>query len=90
MSRTRTWLFLGGALAGGMIGWLLAQRVLEQQRQNLFSARPWRRFAALGYLAGQHGVDTVRLLRDYLTWESQPMLRRRAQAIVARMEATLG
>jgi hypothetical protein len=48
-----------------------------------------RRLAALGFLAGQDGVDTVRLLRDYLAWERQPMLRRRAEAIVRRMEATL-
>jgi hypothetical protein len=34
-------------------------------------------------------VETVRLLRDYLAWERQPMLRRRAEAIVRRMEATL-
>ena len=45
--------------------------------------------AALGFLAGQNEVETVRLLRDYLAWERQPMLRRRAEAIVRRMEATL-
>ena len=35
------------------------------------------------------GVETVRLLRDYLAWERQPVLRRRAEAILRRMEATL-
>jgi hypothetical protein len=32
----------------------------------------------------------VRLLRDYLAWEQHPMLRRRADGIVRRMEAKLG
>ena len=36
------------------------------------------------------GVETVRLLRDYLEWESQPMLRRRAEGILRRLEAALG
>ena len=69
--------------------WLLAQQRFSYHRRDLFSPRPLRRLAALGYLAGQDGVDTVRLLRDYLAWERQPMLRRRAEAIVRRMEATL-
>ncbi len=88
--RSRIWLFLGGMMGGATAGWLLAQRHLDQHRRDLFSTRPLRRFAALGYLAGQQGVETVRVLRDYLLWESQPMLRRRAEMIVARMEATLG
>ena len=45
--------------------------------------------AALGFLAGQGDVGTVRLLRDYLSWERQPMLRRRAETIVRRLEANL-
>jgi hypothetical protein len=48
-----------------------------------------RRLAALGYLAGQEGVETARLLRDYLAWERQPMLRRRAEGILKRLESTL-
>ena len=87
--RSRGWIFAGGMLIGGTAGWLLAQRRLTYHRRDLFSPRPLRRLAALGFLAGQHEVDTVRLLRDYLAWERQPMLRRRAEAIVRRMEATL-
>jgi hypothetical protein len=34
-------------------------------------------------------VETVRLLRDYLAWERQPVLRRRAHAILRGLEATL-
>jgi hypothetical protein len=48
-----------------------------------------RRLAALGYLAGQGGVETARLLRDYLAWEGQPRLRRRAEAILKRLESNL-
>ena len=87
--RSRTWLFVGGMLAGTTAGWLLGQQRFSYHRRDLFSPRPLRRLAALGFLAGQDGVDTVRLLRDYLAWERQPMLRRRAEAIVRRMEATL-
>jgi hypothetical protein len=87
--RSRGWIFAGGMLVGATTGWLLAQRRLTYHRRDLFSPRPLRRLAALGFLAGQNGVETVRLLRDYLAWERQPMLRRRAEAIVRRMEATL-
>ncbi len=87
--RSRSWVFTGGIALGAMGGWLLAQRRLVSHRRDLFSPRPLRRLAALGFLAGQSGVETVRLLRDYLAWERQPMLRRRAETIVRRMEATL-
>jgi hypothetical protein len=87
--QSRGLIFAGGVLAGVAAGWLLAQRRLTYHRRDLFSPRPLRRLAALGFLAGQNEVETVRLLRDYLAWERQPMLRRRAEAIVRRMEATL-
>jgi hypothetical protein len=87
--RSRGWVFSGGLAAGAVGGWMLAQRRLTLHRRDLFSPRPLRRLAALGFLAGQNEVETVRLLRDYLAWERQPMLRRRAEAIVRRMEATL-
>jgi hypothetical protein len=87
--RSRGLTFAGGVAFGAVAGWVIAQRRLESHRRDLFSTRPLRRLAALGFLAGQNGVETVRLLRDYLAWERQPMLRRRAEAIVRRMEATL-
>jgi hypothetical protein len=68
---------------------MLAQRRMEFHRQDLFNSRPLRRLGALGFLAGQSGVETIRLLRDYLAWEQQPMLRRRAEAILRHLEATL-
>jgi hypothetical protein len=87
--RSRGWLVAGGLVAGISAGWFLAQHRLTYHRRDLFSPRPLRRLAALGFLAGQNEVETVRLLRDYLAWERQPMLRRRAEAIVRRMEETL-
>jgi hypothetical protein len=87
--RSRGLLFAGGAAVGAAAGWELAQRRLAFHRRDLFSPRPMRRLAALGYLAGQGGVETVRLLRDYMSWERQPVLRRRAEAILRRLESNL-
>jgi hypothetical protein len=87
--KSRAVLFVGGLAVGAMAGWTLAQRRLATHQRDLFSPRPLRRLAALGYLAGQAGIDTIRLLRDYLAWERQPVLRRRAMAILRGLEATL-
>jgi hypothetical protein len=87
--RSRGWLFAAGAAAGAMAGWQLAQRRFTAHQRDLFSPRPLRRLAALGFLAGRVGVDTIRLLRDYLAWERQPVLRRRAQAILRGLEAAV-
>jgi hypothetical protein len=86
----RAWAFAGGIAAGVAAGWLLAQRRLASHRHDLFSVRPLRRLAALGFLAGHEEIETVRLLRDYLAWERQPMLRRRATGILRRMELAIG
>lgn len=75
--------------AGTVLGVALAQYTMGRHRQDLFSPRVLRRLSALGYLSGHSSVETVRLLRDYLAWEEHPMLRRRAQAIVRRMEEKL-
>lgn len=88
--RSRGLVFFGAATVGLAAGWLVGQRHLVRSRSDLFSAQPLRRLSALGYLEGQEEVETVRLLRDYLSWESQPMLRRRAQSLLRRMEFTLG
>ncbi len=79
-----------GMFAGGVLGWMAAQGYVGRHREDLFSPRPLRRLAALGNLAAPHSVETVRLLRDYLAWEPHPVLRRRADRIVRRMEAALG
>jgi len=81
---------LCGMAAGAALGWFMAERHLGRHREDLFSVRPFRRFAALGNLAVDESVETVRLLRDYLEWERHPVLRQRAQGIVRRLEAKLG
>lgn len=89
--RTRAvFLAVGGALAGGALGLWLAQQRAAANRSRLFSPSPFRRLAALGYLARQDGAGTVALLRDYVRWEEEPLLRRRASVILRSMEARLG
>jgi hypothetical protein len=77
--------FLGG-LAAGLIVWSQQTR---RYRRDLFSRRRLRRLAALGYLRGQHTPDNVRLLRDYVNWETHAKLRRRGARILRRMEESL-
>ncbi|HSB53767.1 MAG TPA: hypothetical protein VLD58_05400 [Gemmatimonadales bacterium] len=81
---------IAGIAAGVAAGWMLTQDRIRHHRADLFSRRPLRRMAALAGLRAEPGVETVRLLRDYLEWERHPVLRRRARGIVRRMEAALG
>ena len=74
---------------GAVIGLIVAQYSMDRHREALFSGQPLRRLSALGYLNGHPSVETVRLLRDYLSWEQHPMLRRRAARVMRRMEAQL-
>ena len=77
--------FFGG-LAAGLIVW---SSQVQRSRRELFNRSPVRRLAALGFLAGQPGAETTRLLGEYVNWESRPALRRRGQALLRRMEAYL-
>ena len=88
--RTRTKVLLLGFSLGAAFGVVLAQRSMGRHRMDLFSPRPLRRLSALGYLSGHPSVEGVRLLRDYLEWEQSPVLRRRAETVVRRMESNLG
>jgi hypothetical protein len=81
---------LVGLGLGTALGAVVAQQSMGHHRRDLFSAHPLRRLSALGYLNGHPSVEAVRLLRDYLAWEQHPLLRRRAEGIVRRMEARLG
>jgi hypothetical protein len=85
----RTLKWAAAAVVGFVVGTALAQRSMGRSRSALFSARPLRRLAALGYLSGHPSVAAVRVLKDYLSWEEHPALRRRAESIVRRMEANL-
>ena len=77
--------FVGG-LAVGLVVW---SSQVQRSRRELFSSSPVRRYAALGFLAGRPGVETARLLADYVNWESRPALRRRGQLLLRRMKAYL-
>ncbi len=81
---------LFGVVAGAAVGWTLAQHHIERHQQDRFSRRPLRRLAALGGIEATGTLDSVHVLRDYLQWEHHPVLRRRALAIVSRLEAALG
>jgi hypothetical protein len=81
---------LFGVVTGMAVGVVLAQFHLGRHRENLFSPRRLRRFAALGNLAAAGSVESAALLRDYLQWERDPALRRRAGVILRRIESALG
>ena len=87
--RHRTLKVVVAAVIGFVVGNALAQRTMGLSRAALFSERPRRRLAALGYLSGHPSVASVRVLKDYLAWEEHPALRRRAESLVRRMEAIL-
>ena len=89
MRRSRSVMFFGAAAVGVAAGWMLAGRHIQKHRTALFSPRPLQRLSALAALAADPSIANVRLLRDYLAWESRPLLRRRATALLQRMEATL-
>jgi hypothetical protein len=77
--------FLGGLLLGAAV-W---STQIQRSRRELFSKRRAKRFAALGYLSGQVGLDTVRILTDYVGWERVPWLRRRGERVLRRMHVYL-
>lgn len=78
------------AAAAALLGVLFVRDQMSRHRRDLFSSRPLRRLAALGYIAGgAPSVDSIRLLRDYIAWESQPLIRRQATQVLARMERNL-
>ena len=78
-----------GFLAGLLLGAVVWSTQIQRSRRELFSKQPVKRLAALGYLSGQPGIDTVRILTDYVGWERTPALRRRAQRVLRRMESRL-
>ncbi|HEX9935688.1 MAG TPA: hypothetical protein VGB15_01145 [Longimicrobium sp.] len=76
--------------AAAALGVLLVRDQISRSRRDLFSPHPLRRLAALEYLGGvAASVDTVLLLRDFLAWEPRPLLRKRAHAVLQRLEEAL-
>lgn len=78
------------AAAASVLGLLFVRDQMSRHRRDLFSTRPLRRLAALGYVAGTPpSVDAIRLLRDYIAWEKQPLIRRQAMQVLGKMERNL-
>lgn len=77
--------FVGGAAAG--YAWWQREQAVHQRA--LYSPRPMRRLAALGWLSGRPSADTVMLLREYVGWERHAVLRRRARRLLQRFEKAL-
>jgi hypothetical protein len=77
---------LATVAAGAVAAWVVRDQIQRHSR-DLFSPSLFRRLAALGYMAKADAtVDHINLMKDFVAWESREALRRRAQAIVARME----
>ncbi|HEY6220885.1 MAG TPA: hypothetical protein VIV65_12605 [Gemmatimonadaceae bacterium] len=89
--RRKTQVAVAAALIGGFIaGAIVWSTQIHRSRRELFNPRPWRRLAALGYLAGRPGLDTVQLLTDYVRWEQHGPLRKRGEKLLKRMQRKLG
>jgi len=73
-----------------VVATLFVRDSIARHQRDLFSQRPLRRLAALGFLAGQPAsVHSVYLLRDFISSEPRKMIRGRARAILDRMQLEL-
>ena len=88
MTRIHPTAVTAGFLGGLVLGAVVWSSQIRRSRRELFSKNPVRRLAALGYLGGQPGLETARILTDYIGWERDVTLRRRAQRLLRRMHAT--
>ena len=71
----------------GAITALIIRDQITRRQRDLFSGSGIRRLAALGHISrAPASVDAVNLLRDFIAWEPNGLLRERAVSIVARME----
>ena len=79
------------AAAAGAIAALIIRDQITRHQRDLFSPHALRRLAALGHMSrSEASVDNIRLLGDFIAWEPRKLLRKRAQAIVERMEDEAG
>ena len=81
--------FVMGLVAGVAAGYAWWTREQRRHQRSLYHPRPMRRLAALGFLSGQPTVDSVMVLREYLGWEQNPVLQRRARQLLTRFENAL-
>jgi len=77
---------VAGFLGGAALGTFLWSMIQHNCRRHLFSGMPFRRYMALTYLRTRGDVDTARLLREYVGWESNAALKRRARRILRGVE----
>jgi hypothetical protein len=70
----------------GLAAWSAA---IQRSRRQLFGANRVRRLAALGYLNAHPGEESLRVLSEYVMWEQEPVLRRRGQRMLRRMQTHL-
>ena len=89
MTRSTQKALATGFLAGVALGAVFWSIQIQRSRRDLFSKHAVKRLAALGYLSGQPGLDTARILTDYVGWERHPGLRRRAERLLRRMHTNL-
>jgi hypothetical protein len=81
--------FVVGLLAGAAAGYTWWSKEQEQNSASLYHPKPMRRLAALGWISGQPTAESVVLLREYLGWEQNPVLQRRARRLLTRFENAL-
>jgi hypothetical protein len=76
--------------AASAVGTLVVRDQMARHQRDLFSRQALKRFAALGFLSGTlASIELVQLLRDFVSWEPNTILRRRALQILLRMERQL-
>ena len=77
---------VAAAAAGAAVAWVVRDQV-TRHRRDLFSPHALQRLAALSHMSrGPATVGDVLLLRDFIAWESRPLLKKRATALLERME----
>jgi hypothetical protein len=81
--------FVVGLAAGAAAGYVWWSREQERHQQALYSPKPMRRLAALSWISGQPSIQSVMLLREYVGWEQNPVLQRRARRLLTRFENAL-
>ena len=89
MRRRAAWATVAAFASGVLTGLIVWSAQTQGARHDLFSARRWRRLAALGHIRGRPGLSTVQQLRDYVAWEQHSGLRRRGTTILRQMEDSL-
>lgn len=86
---TRRRLITAGFVGGIVAGIVLWSMQMRRSKRDLFSPSPIKRLAAMGYLGGQPGVESAQLLTEYIRWEQTPVLRKRAERLLKRMQGRL-